>query len=101
MSEETDRKHVTTTFYEEQEDGSLKAVTETYFENLTNRKTDIIKKVKTNHNDFLSDVISCLDVITKHEAKVLELTITVDEWNKPSSIVKKYTIKKENFGKRR
>jgi hypothetical protein len=93
-------KHTKITIYEEQEDGAIKAVTESYFEELASRKEDIIKSIKTNHNNFLGDVMSCLDVISKQQAKELHLTITVDEWNQPSLIVKQYTVRKENYKRR-
>lgn len=93
-------KHTKITTYSQEEDGTLKAVTESYFEDLASRREDVIKNVKTNHNNFLSDVIACLDVITKQQARELHLTISVDEWNKPALIVKQYTIRKENFKRR-
>lgn len=93
-------KHTKITSYEPQEDGTIKAVTNSYFDDLASRKEDVISKIKTNHNDFLSHVISCLDVISKQKTKELNLTITVDEWNKPDLIVKKYTVRKENYKRR-
>ena len=93
-------KHARITSYTQNDDGSIAAVTESYFEDLASRKEDIIKSVKTDHNNFLSDIIACLDVINKHQTKELNLKITVDEWNKPNLIVKQYTVKKENFKRR-
>ncbi len=93
-------KHSKITTYTTQEDGSILATTESYFEELASRKENIIMNKRTNHNDFLSDVISCLDVINKQQAKELHLTITVDEWNKPCLIVKEYTIRKESYKRR-
>jgi len=93
-------KHSKITKYEEQSDGSIKATTESYFEELASRKEEVIKSVKTNHDSFLSDVISCLDVINLQQAKELHLTITVDEWNKPALIIKQYIIRKENYNRR-
>lgn len=93
-------KHSKITTYQTQEDGSILAITESYFEELASRKENVIQNKRTNHNDFLSDVISCLDVINKQQAKELHLTITVDEWNKPCLIVKEYTIRKENYKRR-
>jgi hypothetical protein len=93
-------KHTKITLYEELPDGSISAVTESYFEELASRKSDIIAKVKTDRSTFLSDVISCLDVISKQQAKELHLTISVDEWNQPNLIIKQYTIRKENFKRR-
>lgn len=93
-------KHTKITTYTELEDGSIMAVTKSYFDDLASRKEDIIKNVKTNNNNFLSDVLSCLDVINKQQTKELNLKITVDEWNKPSLIVKKYTVKKDNYKRR-
>jgi hypothetical protein len=82
------------------EDGSIKAVTSSYFEELASRKEDIIKNLKTSHGSFMADLISCTDVISKQLTKELHLTITVDEWNKPALIVKKYTVRKESFKRR-
>lgn len=93
-------KHTKITSYRKQEDGTLLSITESYFEDLASRKEDIIAKIKTNRNNFLSDVISCLDVISKQQAKELHLTITVNEWNQPDIIVKQYTVRKETFNKR-
>ena len=93
-------KHSKITTYTTQEDGSILAVQQSYFEELASRKETIIQNKKTNHNDFLSDVISCLDVINKQQAKELHLTITVDDWNKPNLIVKEYTIRKETYKRR-
>lgn len=96
----SDKKHTKTTTYEEQEDGSIKTITESYFEELASRKEDIIKNMKTSHNTFMADLISCTDVLSKHLTKELHLTITVDEWNKPALIVKQYTTRKESFKRR-
>jgi len=92
--------HSKITTYEVQDDNIIKATTESYYDELVGRKEDVIAKVKTDRNNFLSDVISCLDVISKQQAKQLQLTITVDEWNQPSLIIKQYTVRKENFNRR-
>lgn len=97
----SDIKHTKITSYEEQPDGSIKAVTESYFEDLASRKEDIIKNVQTSHKDFLSDIINCLDVINLKQTKELNLRITVDEYLNPKLIVKQYTVRKESFNKRR
>lgn len=96
-----DKRHSTFTEYEDQADGSIKVVTESYFENLSSRRTDIVKKVKTSHKEFLTDIINCLDVINHKQTKELNLKITLDEYNNPDVIVKQYTLKKENFRNRR
>jgi len=93
-------KHTKITTYVVQDDGTIRAFTDSYFEDLASRKEDVIAKVKTNKNNLLSDIISCLDVIMKQQAKVLNLTVTVDEWNQPNLIVKQYTVRKENFNRR-
>ena len=93
-------KHTKITTYELQDDGSLKATTLSYFDKLASRKEDIIQNVKTNRNDFLSDVMACLEPINRQLTRELHLIITVDEWNQPGFIAKQYTISKENFKKR-
>jgi len=93
-------KHAKITKYEEQSDGSIKTVTESYFEELASRREDIIQRVRTDHNSFLSDVIACLDVITQQRTRSLRLDISVDEWNKPTLIVKQYTVRREDFKRR-
>ena len=98
MSE--DKKHIKVTNYEEQEDGSIKIVTESYFEELASRKEDVVKNIKTDNNNLLSDMIASLDVITKKLTKELHLTISMDEWNQPHMITKQYTVKKESFKRR-
>lgn len=96
----TTPKHAKITTYEKQEDGAIKAVTESYFEELSSRKEDIIQNIKTNHNDFMADLLSCADVLMKQQTKELTLKITVDEWNKPNMIIKRYTTRRENFKRR-
>ena len=93
-------KHQKITTYEDQADGTIKAVTDSYFEELSSRKEDVIANIKTNRNNFLTDVMGCLDVINKQQSKELNITILVDEWNQPTRIVKRYTVKKEDFKRR-
>lgn len=93
-------KHTKVTVYEEQEDGSIKCITESYFEELASRKEDIVKSIKTDHNNLLSDIIANLDVVNKKLTKELHLIISMDEWNQPHMITKQYTVKKESFKRR-
>lgn len=93
-------KHTKLTSYEPQEDGTIKAVTESYFEELASRKEEVIKNVPTSYTTFMADLISCADVIQKQQTRELHLIINVDEWNKPSRITKQYTVRKENFKRR-
>lgn len=97
----SDLKHTILTTYVEQPDGSIVAVTESYFDELASRKELVIKKVKTSHKDFLSDIIACLDVVSKKQTKELILRITVDEYYNPDIIVKEYVVKRENYGRGR
>lgn len=96
----TDNQHIKITSYEEQEDGAIKTVTESYFDKLASRKESIIKQVKTNPKDFLADLMSCTDVIVKQQTKELHLIITANDWNQVDRIVKEYTTSKESFKKR-
>lgn len=100
MSDIDDPKHTKITSYEPSDDGTIVAVTESYYEELVGRKIDVIKSIRTNYNDFLSDLVACVDVISKHQTKELDLKITVDEWGKPCRIIKQYTIKREDFKRR-
>jgi len=100
MSDIDDPKHTKITSYEPSDDETIMAVTESYYEELVGRKTDVIKSIRTNYNDFLSDLVACVDVISKHQTKELDLKITVDEWGKPCRIIKQYTIKREDFKRR-
>lgn len=100
MSDIDDPKHTKITSYEPSDDETIIAVTESYYEELVGRKTDVIKSIRTNYNDFLSDLIACVDVISKHQTKELDLKITVDEWGKPCRIIKQYTIKREDYKRR-
>jgi hypothetical protein len=94
-------KHSKITSYSEPDkDGVIQAVTNSYFDELASRKEDVITSVKTNANNFFSDLISCTDVIGKQQTRELNLKITVDEWNKPAFIIKQYTVRKENFKRR-
>jgi alpha-L-arabinofuranosidase len=96
----TDPKHVKIATYTAIDDETLTKVTNSYFDTLTQTKEEIIKSIKTDHNNFLSDIISCLDVINNLQTKELNIKITVDEWNKPSLIVKQYTTRKEDYKRR-
>lgn len=100
MSDTDNPKHVKITNYALNDDGSILAVTETYFEKLASLKQEVVKSIKTNHNDFLKDLISSVDVISKQQTKELELRISVDEWGKPCRIVKQYTIQREDYKRR-
>lgn len=100
MSDIDNPKHTKITSYEPSDDETIMAVTESYYEELVGRKTDVIKSIRTNYNDFLSDLVACVDVISKHQTKELDLKITVDEWGKPCRIIKQYTIKREDFKRR-
>ena len=93
-------KHAKVTTYEEQEDGSIKATTESYFEELSSRKQDIIQHKKTDWNNLLPDVVSCLDVIKQRKTRDLVIRISLNELNNPYAIVKEYTVKKESDRKR-
>lgn len=96
-----DPKHVRIKTFEEQPDGSVKATTQSYFESLASIKEEIVKQIPTNSNDILSDVISCLDVISKQQTRdKLTISIYLDEWGKPNRIEKHYTTKKETFNRR-
>ncbi|MCA9312891.1 hypothetical protein KDA08_01025, partial [Candidatus Saccharibacteria bacterium] len=64
MSDIDDPKHTKITSYEPSDDETIIAVTESYYEELVGRKTDVIKSIRTNYNDFLSDLIACVDVIS-------------------------------------
>lgn len=96
----SDPKHTKIISYEEQLDGSIKIVTESYFEELSSRKEEVVSSIKTNHNDWLADVISCTDVIKKQQTKNLQINIILDDWNQPTRIVKQYIVRKEDFKRR-
>lgn len=96
-----DKKHIRIKTFEPQEDGSVKATTESYFESLASVKEEIVKQITTSQDKLLADLISCLDVIHKQEVRdKLTLVIHVDDWNKPNRIEKQYTTKKESYNKR-
>lgn len=95
-----DKKHSKITKYEDLEDGSIKIVTESYFEELSSRREEVVQNIKTNHNDWLADVISCTDVIKKQQTKNLQINILLDDWNQPTRIVKQYIVRKEDFKRR-
>lgn len=100
MTDVDEKKHVKIRTVTENPDGSLTASTESYFETLSSIKEEVIKQIKTDRNNLLSDIISCLDVVTAQKTKELTLMIYLDEFNQPSRIVKQYTTKKENYNKR-
>lgn len=99
MSE--DKKHVRIKTFLDLPDGSVQATTESYFESLASIKEEIVKQIPTNTNNVMSDVISCLDVISKQQTRdKLTISIYLDEWGKPNRIEKQYTTKKENYKRR-
>lgn len=100
MDDVTNPKHTKITTYKTEADGSLTTITESYFEGLASRKMGVVKHIRTDYNNFMTDLIASVDVITKQQTKELDLKITVDEWGKPCHIVKQYIIKHEDFKRR-
>lgn len=95
-----DKKHVKIRTVQENVDGSLNVSTESYFDHLASIKEEVVKQIKTDRNNLLSDIISCLDVVEKQQTKELTLVIVLDEFNQPSRITKQWTVKKESYNKR-
>lgn len=93
-------KHTKVTTYKSVDASTIKAITESYFDDLASRKETIINHKKTNFNDFLADLISIPEPITKHLTRRLVVTIETDEYYQPTSIVREYIIKQEDFKRR-
>ena len=93
-------KHTKITNITENEDGTLSIESLSYFEELASAKQMIVKKIKTSKGTFLADLVSCVDVITNQQTRELTLKITNDEFNKPATITKTWTIKKDTYKKR-
>ena len=92
-------KHTKITTYNPQKDGSIRAITESYYDRLSSRKAEVIKRIPTSKETFYADLVSASDVITGQQTKELDLKVLVDDTNKPKWIVKTYTLYREDFGR--
>lgn len=67
-----------------------------YTKELNNVVTKISKDIKTNQNDLLKDIVSCLDVLKETEDS---LTITIKKrQGQVKLITKTWTVQKEYYG---
>jgi hypothetical protein len=80
-------------------DNTSTVVTTSYTEKLSSVKTETEKKILTNTDTFLGDILSCLDVIKKHETRQLVIEISTDKFYQPKLIIKTWTTSKEYHGK--
>lgn len=90
-------KHGTKTTYTPQEDGSIKIRKEGYFEDLNSIREETVQNVITTRDTFLSDIMKCLEVISKRESRELIIEIKTDEFYQPRLIVKQWVTHKEKI----
>lgn len=95
-----DLKHTKIKTFTPQTNGEMMVETESYDEQLSGYKQEIMKHFRTNRNSFLGDLMSAIDVISNQKTRELTLTITADERYQPSRITRTYTVKKEVYKRR-
>jgi hypothetical protein len=82
-----------------QSDDLVKIETEVYTEELNGYQEEYSKNIKTSRDTYLGNVMSCLDVISNKQTRVLTIKITTNRNYEPEMIVKTWTTKKEHYGK--
>lgn len=95
-----DLKHAKVKTFTPQGNGEMMVETESYDENLSGYKQEIMKHYKTDRASFLSDLMAAIDVISNQTTRELTLTITADDRYQPSRITRLYTVKKEVYKRR-
>lgn len=98
MSE--DLKHTKIKTFTPLASGEMNVETESYDEQLSGYKQEIMKHIKTGRSTFLADLMSAIDVISNQKTRELTLTIVADERYQPSRITRTYTVKKEVYKRR-
>lgn len=74
-------------------------VTESYTDKLSSYKREVAQNIRTSRNTLLSDIVGCLDVISKGETRELHIKIVANKSHEPELIVKTWTTGREYFGK--
>lgn len=78
-------------------DGSVQVTSKSYADKLTKLTVEITKSMKTNRNDLLKDIVSCLDVLQETEDNlIIQISKRAGE---PKLITKTWTVTKEYYGK--
>lgn len=87
-------QHIKVVIPEPEEDGSIRFTTESYYEQLAHRTVEVEKKLSTDRQRILKDLISCLEVLSTSN----RLVLTIDGFEgKPVQITKRYLVSRENF----
>ena len=94
-------KHVKIKTYNQQKDGSVRAITESYYETLTSRKVEVIKRFPTSKDTYYTDIISASDVVASQQTNELDFKIIFDDTRKPKWIVRTHSLYREDFGRNR
>jgi hypothetical protein len=89
-------KHQKITKYHKTEDGSIKIVQESYYEQLSQYVEEVEKPTMTSLYTFEQDILHTLTHITKDGAHRLILTIDTKN-GEPCRITKKYMTIKQNY----
>lgn len=93
-------KHAKVTTTETNQDGTTTITTESYFEKLSHRKQEIEKHIPVSRRNVLSELISCLDVITQEGSPELTITIKSRSDGEPYQLSKRWVASKEDLGKK-
>jgi hypothetical protein len=93
-------KHAKVITHTPQDDGTVEIQTDSYHEEPSSFKQEIMQHKTTSRHDFFSDLIDSVALITKKITRELTLRITVDEAGDPTLITETYTTKKEHYPKR-
>lgn len=93
----SDHKHAKVTIKTPQEEG-VHIRTESYYEVLSHATEEIQRRLPTNRNNLLKDIISCLEPIL---GDALEVELTVKKKHgEPSEIIWGVTTLKQSYNRR-
>lgn len=97
----TDPKHSTIKDYIPNSDGSVSIDTKAYYEQLSSHRREIEQRIKTDHSQFLADLMRCARIMKDQKAREVSITIHGDEALEPRMITTKYTVMLENYDRRK
>jgi hypothetical protein len=95
-----DIKHAKVTTYTSLPDGTVEIQTDSYYERPSGLKQEVMRHIKTNRDTFMTDLITCVEVVTSQKTPELTLVITTDNAGNPTLITQTYTTKKIVYPRR-
>ena len=91
-------KHAKVTTITPQEDGTVEISAESYYEQLAHVLVEIEKRIPTSRQTILTEIINCLELITKEKSPKLVITIEAKN-GEPMNLIKRWTTVKESFNR--